>query len=285
MSCYRKSLIYTLIILLLTPFTAFSFSIKFPEEIKQGEIALISVKGVKSVEGEFLGSNIIFFKDKNGVFKAFIASDILTAEGEKVLTLKGKKSNRKAFSTKRRITVKNGGFLVEQLIIEGKTEKPDEDDLIRISREAMILKELWGSSSKEKLFKGEFILPVKDGKISPNFGFKRVINGVEKSPHSGIDIKSREGTEVLAINDGIVMLADNLFFPGNSVIVDHGAGLISMYFHLSEMSVNAGEKVKKGEVIGKVGMTGRATGPHLHLGLRLGNFRINPENLINFQLK
>jgi len=268
--------------LFFTPISAFSLSVDFPHEIKQGEIKLISVIGVKNVEGEFLGAKLLFFKDKKGVFKAFIASDILTVEGGKKLTLKGRKINGKVFSLNKTITIKNGGFQVEELIIEGKTSTPDQNDLKRISREVTVLKELWGNSSRKKLLYGDFISPVEKGSVSHNFGFRRVINGVKKSPHSGVDIKSPEGTDVFAINEGVVMFADELFFSGNSIIIDHGVGLISMYFHLSKISVMAGEKVKKGDIIGKVGMTGRATGPHLHLGIRVGNFKVNPEDLIKF---
>lgn len=114
-----------------------------------------------------------------------------------------------------------------------------------------------------------------------DFGSRRIFNGKHKSQHTGRDSPVAEGTAVKAIADGTVVLAEEQFFTGNAVYVDHGGGLISMFFHLGELRVATGDKVSAGDVVGTVGSTGRSTGPHLHIGLRWQNQRIDPYPLFN----
>lgn len=130
-----------------------------------------------------------------------------------------------------------------------------------------------------------FVLPVK-GRISGEFGNQRVFNGTPKSPHSGTDIAAPEGTPVKASGSGKVILSGkNYFYTGNMVIIDHGQGLQTIYAHLKEAKVKAGEIVKQGQIIGLVGHTGRATGPHLHWGASLNNVRFRPHSLLNLNQK
>lgn len=134
---------------------------------------------------------------------------------------------------------------------------------------------------EKSYWKRGFIKPV-EGRTSGKFGGQRIMNGKKMNPHAGMDIAAPEGTDVKAAGDGIVTLnADNLFYSGNVVVLDHGYGLQTIYAHLSEMNVTPGQKVKKGEVIGKVGKTGRVTGPHLHWGASLKGVKFNPESLLS----
>lgn len=119
--------------------------------------------------------------------------------------------------------------------------------------------------------------PLPDGKY---FGTRRTFNGEPKNPHTGIDYAIGMGNPVLSVADGTVVLTGEHFFAGTSVYVDHGDGLISMYFHLSEIGVEEGQSVSKGDTVGKIGSTGRSTGPHLHLGLRWRGARIDPNALV-----
>ena len=107
-----------------------------------------------------------------------------------------------------------------------------------------------------------------------------MINGTARAPHTGTDLKAAAGTEIVASNHGRVVLTGDFYFAGKSVVVDHGAGLMTMYFHLSEIRVEAGAEVRKGEVIALSGMTGRVTGPHLHWAARAGAARVDPLQLI-----
>ena len=130
-----------------------------------------------------------------------------------------------------------------------------------------------------------FILPV-EGRISGHFGNQRIFNGTPKSPHSGTDIAAPEGTPVKASGDGKVILSGkNYFYTGNMVIIDHGQGLQTIYAHLKEAKVKEGDIVKQGDIIGLVGKTGRATGPHLHWGASLNNVRFRPHSLLDINNK
>ena len=126
---------------------------------------------------------------------------------------------------------------------------------------------------------------MEGGTITGAFGRRRLINGQPRRPHSGEDIRAPMGTEVHAANGGIVRLSDDLFFSGTSIILDHGLGVYTMYFHLSSAAVKTGERVERGQVIGAVGATGRATGPHLHWGLRVGGARVNPMTITRLALE
>lgn len=130
-----------------------------------------------------------------------------------------------------------------------------------------------------------FVEPV-EGRISGRFGNQRVFNGTPKSPHSGTDIAAPEGTPVRAAGSGKVILSGkDYFYTGNMVILDHGQGLQTIYAHLKEAKVKEGDVVKKGDVIGLVGKTGRATGPHLHWGASLNNVRFRPHSLLDINAK
>lgn len=122
----------------------------------------------------------------------------------------------------------------------------------------------------------KFIRPTA-GKFSNSFGRKRFFNGEERAPHSGLDIPAPVGQKVVAPASGIVVATGNYFFNGNTVMIDHGQGLISMFCHLSKISVNKGQTIQQGDLLGLVGKTGRVTGPHLHWGMSLNNARVDPQ--------
>lgn len=120
-----------------------------------------------------------------------------------------------------------------------------------------------------------FDMPV-NAKLSSPFGLRRFFNGEERAPHSGLDLAAAYGTPVKAPAAGKVILTGNLFFNGNTVFVDHGQGLISMFCHLSQINVKVGDEISRQGVLGKVGATGRATGPHLHWNVSLNAVRVDP---------
>ncbi len=131
------------------------------------------------------------------------------------------------------------------------------------------------------LYKSGFLRPIKGGRISSVFGSQRILNGIPKNRHNGLDIAVPRGTPVYSMADGIVRLsADNFYYPGNYILLDHGQGLNSSYLHLSQMLVKTGDRVKKGDEIGKVGTTGRSTGPHLHWTVQWYLRRIDPARLL-----
>jgi murein DD-endopeptidase MepM/ murein hydrolase activator NlpD len=158
---------------------------------------------------------------------------------------------------------------------------PSPEDLKRDKHEQVLLSKVWRRKEGPARFElplGAPASPLPEGR---DFGMKRIFNGkTAAQPHMGADYATPVGTPVLAVADGTVMLAADQFFSGNAVYIDHGNGLISMSFHLSEIKVTAGQEVKKGDTIGLVGTTGRSTGPHLFFGVRWHDARINPQFLL-----
>ena len=153
------------------------------------------------------------------------------------------------------------------------------EDAARAEREHQRVETLWS-----RLTPGRFRLPLAPplpGAIEGgHFGARRFINGEPRNPHTGIDVAAAAGTPVVAAAAGTVIMAEEHFFSGNSVFIDHGDGLITMYFHLLSFRVRVGDTVRRGQRIGEVGATGRATGPHLHFGARWQGARIDPRLLL-----
>jgi murein DD-endopeptidase MepM/ murein hydrolase activator NlpD len=170
-------------------------------------------------------------------------------------------------------------FPVERLTVPKTYTELDPETLERVRREQERLDALWAQSDGQRYWQGAFVSPA-DGPAGSPFGLRRFFNGEPRSPHAGIDFKAPTGAPVHASNSGRVILADELFFTGNTVVLDHGLGLFTLYVHLSETGVKAGQMVAKGEEIGRVGATGRATGPHLHFATRLGTARVDPAALL-----
>lgn len=167
---------------------------------------------------------------------------------------------------------------VLELADDSKVNLSDED-LARVQRENAATARLWPLESTVATPRLPLGKPLDPLPLGGRFGHRRIFNGQSRNPHSGADYSVAKGTPVLAIAPGKVVLAAEHFFAGNSVFIDHGDGLISMYFHLDKIVVNEGEQVRQGQKVAEVGATGRATGPHLHFGARWRGQRINPELL------
>ena len=170
-------------------------------------------------------------------------------------------------------------FAVEYLKLPKEKVDLDEKATARWKAEQEQVRKALAEESAMRLWQAGFVEPVH-GKRTGIFGSVRIMNGQPRNPHNGEDIGAPMGTDVLASNDGVVRLVVDHIFSGRGVFVDHGLGLYSMYFHLSEALVNEGDLVKAGQVIGKVGATGRATGPHLHWGMKVNGARVNPYALL-----
>ena len=167
----------------------------------------------------------------------------------------------------RRLTV-NEGFVT-----------PPSSELSRIERESALLAATWASSAPSRLWRTAFIRPVPQAANSA-FGTRSIFNGERRNSHGGADFLSPAGTPIQATNAGRIAIARNLYFSGNTVIIDHGLGLFSMLAHLSRIDVQEGESVTANQLIGLVGATGRVTGPHLHWAVRAGNARVDPLSLL-----
>ena len=185
----------------------------------------------------------------------------------------------------KKFTVSKKKYKIENIKgLPRKKVEPSKEDLNKIISDQNKIKKAKLIGYKTRLFNEKFILPSK-GRMSGFYGSQRILNSKPRRPHAGIDIAAKEGTTVIAPSSGIIKLVEeDMFFTGNTVIMDHGLGLISIFAHLKEVFVGKGEKVLQGEKIGSIGMTGRATGPHLHWGVYLNNTSVDPEVLLKYEL-
>ena len=174
-------------------------------------------------------------------------------------------------------------YRVQRLTIENKRKvNPYKEDMDRIIRERNEMNKAFKSFENLAQPAVDFVLPA-EGPISSPFGLKRILNDQPRNPHSGLDIAAPTGTPIHAPAAGRVTAVGNYFFNGNTVLLDHGQGLISMYCHMSETTVAVGDALSPGDLIGKVGKTGRVTGPHLHWSVSLNNARVDPNLFISDQ--
>jgi murein DD-endopeptidase MepM/ murein hydrolase activator NlpD len=179
-----------------------------------------------------------------------------------------------------RLVVVPRQFRTRRLTVDPAFVNPPQEVLDRITHEAAELNDLWSQSAANKFWTGAFVRPVPD-EANSAFGTRSILNGEPRSPHSGADFNSAAGTPIKAPNAGRVVLAGDRYFTGNTVIIDHGLTLFSLFAHLSETDVHQGDTVAPGDVIGKVGATGRVTGPHLHWSVRINGARIDPLSLLS----
>jgi murein DD-endopeptidase MepM/ murein hydrolase activator NlpD len=178
-----------------------------------------------------------------------------------------------------RIVVEAFDYGIEEITLPDIPQaNPSAKDLKRDARDRALLGKIWNRKEGPAKFTLPLSTPARPLPKGKSFGVKRVFNGKPATqPHTGCDYATPVGTPILAVADGTVMVAEDMFYEGNAVFIDHGDGLISMYFHLSDIKVEAGQEVKKGHTLGRVGSTGRATGPHLFFGVRWHNARIDPQ--------
>ncbi|MFT7556648.1 MAG: murein DD-endopeptidase MepM/ murein hydrolase activator NlpD, partial [Planctomycetota bacterium] len=171
--------------------------------------------------------------------------------------------------------VVNKEYATQHITIENKRKvNPYASDMERILREKKIKKKARATYTK-KTVDTDFLLPV-EGIQTGSYGKRRFFNGQARQPHSGMDIAADEGVPVAAPSDGTVIETGDFFFSGNMVYIDHGQGLITLFAHLSEINVERNQQIKKGQILGKVGSTGRVTGPHLHWSLGLNGNWVDP---------
>jgi len=206
--------------------------------------------------------------------------DLEKAPGQYQAKITGQATGAEAFSCIVPVLVRAGTFPTENLKVQKQFVEPDPEQVARARAETQKLRAIFGTITPERLWQGAFRVPLDGVTTGGNFGRRRVLNGQPGSPHSGIDFPAPTGTPIHAAQAGRVVLAEPLFFSGNTVVVDHGFGIYTFYGHLSTFSVHAGDTVKAGAELGKVGATGRVTGPHLHWGLTVDRERVNALQIV-----
>jgi murein DD-endopeptidase MepM/ murein hydrolase activator NlpD len=250
---------------------------------EQGELLVITIKTATpaaQVKVRVFDRDAPAFKDEPLTWRALAGIDLDAKPGSYVVTAEAQNPVADALRTTQEVVVLPHEFPTRQLTVDEQYVNPPEATMERIAREQKELDAIWAGSVKTRLWSGPFERPVPQESNSA-FGSRSVFNGEPRSPHSGADFKSPAGQAVHAPNAGKVVLARELYFTGNTVIVDHGLGLFSLFAHFSAINVHEGDSVTTGQLLGAVGATGRVTGPHLHWAIRLNGARIDPLSVID----
>jgi murein DD-endopeptidase MepM/ murein hydrolase activator NlpD len=211
-------------------------------------------------------------------WRALVGIDLDAELGDHVVAIEAASADGTERTT-HTLSVAEKAFRTRTLQVDNAFVNPPASTQARIEREAVELNRIWRESSDTRLWAGAFVRPVPHDANSA-FGTRSIFNGQRRSPHGGADFLSPAGTPVASPNAGRIVLADNLYYTGGTVVIDHGLGLVSLFAHLSAFDVEAGDMVNTGDVVGRVGATGRVTGAHLHWTLRLGGTRIDPLSLL-----
>ena len=246
----------------------------------QGEPVTVEVAAAAPVDNLSLrweGGSWPLRETAIGRYEGLIGVDLLAPAGPATLVAEGW-SRGERVRADMVLTVVARRFPVQRMSLPKSMAEFDGAALKRIRSEASALEERFARVTAPILWRAPFLPPVEDYRPE-NFGSRRVINGEERSPHAAVDLRLPEGTPVRSISEGTVAFAGEQFFGGRSVVLDHGGGVFSVYYHLREFTVSEGRRVARGETIGAVGATGRATGPHLHFGVRVPGGRVDPSFL------
>src|SRR5580698_672600 len=259
----------------------------------QGTLLIAEVRSPNTligIAGKFTDRDISFWLATGAtipkgvsVWRALLGVDLEQAAGDYKLSVTAKSSDGKALSCETPITVRTGKFPTERLKVAPNFVEPNPEQAAKAAEDQKKLRAIYNTVTPEKLWAGAFRIPLDGVKTGGNFGKRRVLNGKSNSPHSGVDLPSPTGTPVHAAQNGRVVLAEELYFAGNTVVIDHGFGVYTLYGHFSEIDAKVGDEVKVGDVIGKVGATGRVTGPHLHWGLEVDRARVNAMEIVGKQ--
>jgi murein DD-endopeptidase MepM/ murein hydrolase activator NlpD len=237
-----------------------------------------------ALDAEVFGNRLQFYPVKSPRetvlgYSALVPVPFDAKPSELPVAVRVRRMDQESLVLDSRLRVISANYPSETLTVDPRHVKPDPKAIRRILREKTILGKVYRSGVREKLWDGPFEHPVSSIPTS-EFGIRRVYNGQMQSYHQGKDYRAAIGTPVLASGAGRVAFADDLYMTGNTVILDHGLGLFTIYAHLSALQVKEGKLVPRGALLGLSGMTGRASGPHLHFGVNLNRLKVDPNDLL-----
>ncbi len=258
-----------------------------PEAPRQGDVVIVSVDGAagaREVSGRLGDRALSFFPHGNGQ-AAVVGIDLETPAGRipwRLDLVDAGGASRHAAGV---VTIRARQFPVQRLTLPKQQVDLDRETAERAQAEAARLTSVYDALTPERLWRGRFVRPVGGESEGTGFGARRIINGQPRRPHAGLDYSMARGTPVVAVNRGRVALVGDFFFPGRLVVLDHGLGLYTLYMHLDHTDVAEGAVVERGDTLGGVGATGRATGPHLHFAVQVGRARVDPQSLLGVPLR
>ena len=252
--------------------------------LQPGEVVMLTVgsrRPLHDVHVSAFGHSFPCFETANPLtWTTLIGIDLDTKPGRYIVSVKALYADGQAASVDYPMPVAPKTFATRALTVDEKFVSPPREALARIQQESEKVRAILDSVSPERYWKGPFVLPVPGPPIS-EFGKRSVYNGQPRSPHAGTDFAGATGTPIKAPNAGKIVLAANLYYSGNTIILDHGRGLYSYLGHLSAFSTHEGDTVSAGDVVGWGGATGLVTGPHLHWSVRLAGTRVDPLSLVD----
>jgi murein DD-endopeptidase MepM/ murein hydrolase activator NlpD len=249
-----------------------------PASIRPGDVVRVQIAHVPAtaqLHATVLGQDAgLVHDDTHQQWRGLFGVDLDTEPGTYELSIQ----RGDGMSSTHAMRIVPRQFRVRKLTVAPEFVDPPAETLAQIELDGKALAEAYAIVSPRQ-WTGPFLLPV-DGKPSSNFGTRSYYNGQRRAPHAGIDFSGATGTPIRAANQGTVVLAAPLYFTGNTMVIDHGARLFSVFAHLSEFRVKPGERVEPHTIVGLIGATGRVTGPHLHWSVRLNGARVDPLSLI-----
>jgi murein DD-endopeptidase MepM/ murein hydrolase activator NlpD len=261
-----------------------------PTKLVNGGPALFQVNSpskLQSLTGEWLGHPLTFSYDAaTKTWFALAGVSIETKPGKYPLAVNGiRAANGASLNFTRELLVTRAKYpqIKVELQVEKKFTEPTPEQTQQIAESKKVKDDYLNRVTPDREWSGDFAAPAKAA-ISDVFGSQRIFNGAAQSPHQGLDFRVPTGTPVMAMNDGTVLLARNLYYEGGFVVLDHGQGFLTLYLHLSEFKVKEGDVVKRGQEIALSGGTGRATGPHLHVAVRWQGVYLDPSRLMLLSL-
>lgn len=250
-----------------------------PATPQPGDVARVDISGVKSGEritATVFGQELSLLYDApQQKWRALVGIDLDTKPGTYRLRIHRDGS---AMPPTHALRIAPKQFRVRRLRVPGSFVDPPLEAIEQIKKDNASLADAYARVTPRRWI-GGFVLPV-DGTPTSNFGTRSYYNGVRRSPHAGVDFVGAVGTPVRASNHGEVVIAGPMYFTGNTIVIDYGERLFSVFAHLSEFRVKAGDIVEPATVVGLVGATGRVTGPHLHWSVRLNGARVDPLSLV-----
>ncbi|MCI0524887.1 MAG: M23 family metallopeptidase [Acidobacteria bacterium] len=258
-----------------------------PEVIVNGSPCLFRVtsqRPLRSLRGRWQGRRVFFDFDANdGSWYGFAGVGLDAAAGRRRLTLEATTAKGARFSLTHPVRIERADYRSVTLSVPDRFTAPDAETLARVKEERALKNEVFARVTPSRLWSGNFEAPI-DSVITSEFGVRRMFNRRVRSFHQGLDLRADTGVPVEAMNNGVVIVARDMFFEGGFVVVDHGQGLLSLYMHLSEIRVNEGDSVATRQIIALSGGTGRVTAPHLHVGVRWQGIYIDPAVLLTLPL-
>ena len=249
--------------------------------VQPGEVVVLTAvtpDPADTVRVRAFGRDIPAFPVDAHTWRALMGIDLDVRSGRYEAAIDARSGSR-TWHAAAPLMVRHRTFSTRQLRVDPAFVNPPREAEERILQEARQLEALWVASSHSRLWDGAFVQPVP-GSGTDRFGARSIFNGQPRSPHGGEDFPNPEGTPIAAPNAGLVVLARDLYFTGNTVVIDHGLGLFSLLAHLSVIEVAEGDRVRTGQRVGLVGSTGRVTGPHLHWAVRVAGARVDPLSLL-----